>query len=154
PYMSVEQLECREDLGPATDIYAFGVVLYEMLTRALPFEGDSLGAVLLKQLKERPRPPSRLVPELTPALDRFVLKCLHSDPRARFPDAAQARAALEAIAHWSRPTGTARAWKAAAPLAVIALVATLIATSNTRRAGPPPPGSVILAGSEPAQSVH
>jgi protein kinase-like protein len=153
PYMSVEQLECREDLGPATDIYAFGVVLYEMLTRALPFEGDSLGAVLLKQLKERPRPPSRLVPELTPALDRFVLKCLHSDPRARFPDAAQARAALQAITHWSRPTGRARAWKAAAPLAVIGLVATLIATSNMRRSARPASTSPPPVAAEPVQSV-
>jgi serine/threonine protein kinase len=153
PYMSVEQLECREDLGPATDIYAFGVVLYEMLTRALPFEGDSLGAVLLKQLKERPRPPSRLVPELTPALDRFVLKCLHGDPRARFPDAAQARAALEAITRWSRPTGRARAWKAAAPLAVIALVAALIATSNKGRIMKPSSTSSTPPGGEPVQSV-
>jgi serine/threonine protein kinase len=133
PYMSVEQLECREDLGPATDIYAFGVVVYEMLTRALPFEGDSLGAVLLKQLKERPRPPSRLVPELTPALDRFVLKCLHSDPRARFTDASQARAALESIAHWSRPRGAARARKLIAPLAVVGFIAAVIATSNMRQ---------------------
>jgi protein kinase-like protein len=153
PYMSVEQLECREDLGPATDIYAFGVVLYEMLTRAFPFEGDSLGAVLLKQLKERPRPPSRLVPELTPALDRFVLKCLHSDPRARFPDAAQARAALEAIAHWSRPRGAARAWKAAAPLAVVALAAALIATSNMRRGAKLPATSTPSEAGVAVQSV-
>ncbi|HTV19399.1 MAG TPA: protein kinase [Polyangiaceae bacterium] len=108
PYMSVEQLECREALGPATDVYAFGVVLYEMLTRALPFDGESLGAVLLKQLKERPPPPSQHRPELSRELDRFVLECLHNDPRRRFVDAGEALVALRALRSWTRPPVSTR----------------------------------------------
>jgi serine/threonine-protein kinase len=132
PYMSVEQLECREELGPPTDIYAFGVVLYELLTRALPFEGDTLSAVLVKQLKERPKPPSRHVPGLSPALDRFVLRCLHRDPRQRYADAGEALAALSSIGGWSRRGGRWRFWRTAVPLAAIAVLAGLLAASGKR----------------------
>jgi hypothetical protein len=136
PYMSVEQLECREELGPATDIYAFGVVLYELLTRALPFEGDTLSAVLVKQLKERPKPPSRLVPGLSPALDRFVLRCLHRDPRQRFADAGHALAALSSIGDWSRLDGRSKISRTVVPLVAIAVVAAVVAASGRREAEP------------------
>lgn len=103
PYMSLEQLEGRNDLGPAADVYAFGVVLYEMLTRRLPFEGATLSAMLLKQLKERPDPPSRHRLGLSSAIDAFVLRCLKPDPRDRHPDAGAALAALRGIRSWEKP---------------------------------------------------
>jgi len=158
PYMSVEQLECRDDLGPATDVYAFGIVLYEMLTRALPFEGDSLGAVLLKQLKERAKPPSRHVPGLALALDRFVLKCLHSNPRLRYADAGQALRALKAIGpSWSQPKGLRRHWKTALSIGVGVGLAALIATSALRRAPAPDtlsPTSGLVAVPPPAPNLE
>ena len=131
-YMSVEQLECRGDVGPASDVYAFGVVLYEMLTGKLPFDGETLGAALLKQLRERPRAPSHTRPGLAPALDRFVLRCLSSDPLQRYSDAGQALAALQAIDSWSRPHGLARAWKIALPIALGGLL-TLLVQHGTQR---------------------
>jgi serine/threonine protein kinase len=144
PYMSVEQLECREELGPATDIYAYGVVLYEMLTRSLPFEGDSLGAVLLKQLNERPAPPSRHVPGLSPALDRFVLNCLKSDPRLRYRDAGEALIALEAVGPWWRPRPTRTwLWKVTAPLAAAAVGGALLFVASERR-----PAATAVGASE------
>jgi serine/threonine protein kinase len=151
PYMSVEQLECREDLGPATDVYAFGVVLYEVLTRALPFTGESLGAVLLKQLNERPKPPSHHVPSLAPALDRFVLKCLSLNPRARYANAGDALQALQSLGPWTRPQGVgSRFWKKAVPGAAVAVVVGLVATSAVRRSSPAKP---IRPGVEsPSQS--
>jgi hypothetical protein len=157
PYMSVEQLECREELGPATDIYSFGVVLYEMLTQALPFEGDTLSAVLVKQLKERPKPPSRHVPGLSPALDRFVLRCLHRDTRQRFDDAGQALAALSSIGDWSRLDGRARFRRTALPLAAIAILAAIIAASGKRDREPAASKPASLeqapASPEPVQQV-
>jgi hypothetical protein len=93
-YMSPEQVQCDPNLGPQTDVYAFGVVLFEMLTGSLPFDGDSPYTIMLQRLKKRPRAPSELVPGLPPALDAFVLECLNRDPRLRFRDAA---AALESF---------------------------------------------------------
>jgi serine/threonine protein kinase len=139
PYMSVEQLECRDVLGPTTDVYAFGVVLYEMLTRELPFDGESLGAVLLKQLRERPKPPSHYVRELSPALDQFVLKCLHSDPRQRHADAGAALAALQAVRSWTRPPRTARLQQSL-PWVAGAIGIAIVALSSVPRGEPAPVG--------------
>lgn len=141
-YMSVEQLECRDDVGPATDVYSFGVVLYEMLTRKLPFAGDSLSAALLKQLKERPKPPSFHLRSLAPALDRFVLRCLSPDPGARFADAGQALAALRAIGPWTRRRRSAQAVKALPLLGVVALG---LAASSFFGERTPPPTSDVAA---------
>jgi serine/threonine protein kinase len=94
-YISPEQLQCLSTLGPASDIYSFGVVFFEMLTGRLPFEGRSATAVLLKQLKGRTPRPSEVVPGLPTIFDRFVLECLQRDPSQRFADAASALAALE-----------------------------------------------------------
>lgn len=149
PYMSVEQLECRDVLGPATDVYAFGVVLYEMLTRALPFDGESLGAVLLKQLKERPPPPSRHVPELSPDLDRFVLKCLHSDPRQRYADAGEALVALRSLRSWTRPPAGARL-RESLPWLAGALGIGIVAVSSIPRGQPLSPITSAEARLEPA----
>jgi serine/threonine protein kinase len=149
-YMSVEQLECRSDLGPATDVYGFGVVLYEMLTQGLPFYGDSLSASLLKQLKERAKPPSRFAPELSPALDRFVLKCLSNDAQLRYADAGQALAALQAIGSWTRPRGLARFWKVAIPVATLsALVAVLV----LRNADPARPDAAPPSEALPSEAL-
>jgi serine/threonine protein kinase len=101
-YMSPEQVQCRERLGPEADIYAFGVVFFEMLTGRLPFEGDSPVALMMKRLRERPPPPSRIVPEVTSSLDTFVLKCMSRDRRTRYRDIASVSSALEAATSGAR----------------------------------------------------
>ncbi len=102
PYMALEQLEGRRNLAPTVDVYAFGVVLHEMLTGRLPFQETSIGAMLIKQLRERPAPPSSLRPELSPQVDAFVLKCLSRSPARRHEDARAALAEFERIRHWTR----------------------------------------------------
>jgi serine/threonine protein kinase len=96
-YMAPEQVECQPVLGEAADIYAFGVVLFEMLTGQLPFDGQSPAVVMLKRLKYPPPVPSSLRAEIPKALDEFVLTCLNREPRRRYPNASQALAALESI---------------------------------------------------------
>src|SRR3954451_1842092 len=74
-YLSPEQAQGLE-VGPPSDLYSIGVILYEALTGRLPFEADTPVAVALKQISERPRPPSELNPNVTPALDAVVLRAL------------------------------------------------------------------------------
>jgi serine/threonine protein kinase len=97
-YMAPEQLEDGAALSEATDVYAFGVVLFEMLTGRLPFEGKSAVAVALRRLTHTAPPPSLHVPELSGAWDALVLRCLERDVARRFPTTVELAAALEVVA--------------------------------------------------------
>jgi hypothetical protein len=133
PYMSLEQLECRPDLGPASDVYSFGVVLYEVLTGRLPFEAPSFRAILLAQMRERPAPPSRHAP-VSAELDAFVMRCLARAPQDRFADAAQALAALERLPRWEKPAVVRMRprWLGLAALLGGALLALLVSSRGWR----------------------
>ncbi len=81
-YMSPEQALCHE-VSAAADIYAMGVVMYEMLTGTVPFHSEQLVILLNAILKQPAPPPSRIRSETPPWLDRLVLRCLEKDPEAR-----------------------------------------------------------------------
>jgi hypothetical protein len=83
----------------ASDLYGAGVILYELLTGLVPFEGHSTEEVLQRQLEDLPVAPSLRRPErdLPAVLDRIVLRALVKDPRARFASAAELASALEAV---------------------------------------------------------
>lgn len=80
----------------ATDLYAVGIVAYELLTGQTPFVGGSAVDILTRQLKLQPRPPSASVP-VTPAVDEFVLRALAKRPGDRYADAAAMRAAIPMV---------------------------------------------------------
>ncbi|MEX0621277.1 MAG: PASTA domain-containing protein, partial [Solirubrobacterales bacterium] len=94
-YLSPEQAEGLE-VGPASDLYSVGVILYECLTGRVPFEGETAVAVALKQLSEQPPPPSFWNADVSPALDAVVMTALRRDPYDRFPDAEAFIVALDA----------------------------------------------------------
>ncbi len=87
-YMPPEQ--AKGDLaaiGPASDIYGLGAILYEMLTGKPPFEGQSATMTLWLVVNEDPVPPSKLRPHLPPDLETICLTCLNKDPRGRYASA-------------------------------------------------------------------
>ena len=94
-YMGPEQVEGRPTT-PATDVYALGVVLYEVLTGRMPFTGDTPLTVALKRLSESPSPPRLHAPELSPEWERVILKCLDKEPSRRFQSPQEVAEALGA----------------------------------------------------------
>jgi beta-lactam-binding protein with PASTA domain/predicted Ser/Thr protein kinase len=93
-YLSPEQAQGFAVSAPS-DLYSVGIILYEMLTGRVPFEGDSAVAIALKQVGEAPVPPSAHNPAVPPALEAVVLRALEKDPGRRFADADEFIAALE-----------------------------------------------------------
>jgi len=95
-YMAPELADGHASIS--SDLYALGILLYQMVTGQLPFTGDTALAVYMRQLHEIPPPPSRLNPAITPDVDRVVLRALDKDPRRRFqtPDDL-AQAYLQAV---------------------------------------------------------
>ena len=94
-YISPEQAQGHE-ITSASDIYSIGIVLYEMLTGRVPFDGENPVAIAMKHVSSVPAPPSQLNPEVSPALDAVVLRALAKDPRNRYASAEEMSAALDA----------------------------------------------------------
>ncbi len=82
-YMAPEQAELKP-LSSCTDIYAMGLVLYEMITGVAAFSGDTPVAVAIKQIQDYPPRPREIKPELSRAIDMVIMKCLQKDPAKRF----------------------------------------------------------------------
>jgi hypothetical protein len=94
-YMAPEQAQGRSDAR--TDVYACGIVLYEMLTGRPPFVGDSPASTLSKHLNEPPRRPSELIPGLSPQLEALILRAIDKAPERRFSSMRELRNALKRL---------------------------------------------------------
>jgi eukaryotic-like serine/threonine-protein kinase len=95
-YLSPEQAQGHA-VSARSDLYAIGIVLYEMLAGRVPFDGESAVTIALKQVTEAPVPPSAYNAAVTPELDAVVLRALEKDPEHRFADADEFIAALEMV---------------------------------------------------------
>jgi serine/threonine protein kinase len=102
PYMAPEQLE-GEKADSRTDIFAFGAVLYEMVTGKRAFEGKSRASLIAAIMSSDPRPISELQPMTPPLLDRVVKRCLAKDPDERWQSAGDLTAELRWITEGMAP---------------------------------------------------
>ena len=103
-YMSPEQCSGRE-VDHRTDIYAIGVMLYEMATGQVPFDADNLMGVLTKHVYENPIPPRELPPPVNvpPGLEAIILKALAKQPEHRYQSMGELRADLDVVAQNGTP---------------------------------------------------
>ena len=101
-YLSPEQAR-GEAVDARSDVYAAGCVLFELLTGEPPFTGDTPVAVAYQHVREDPRSPSEVNPQVTPALDAIVLKALSKNPANRYQSAAEMRADLVRVRSGQQP---------------------------------------------------
>jgi serine/threonine-protein kinase len=95
-YMSPEQAS-GEKITPQTDVYALGIVVFEMLTNQLPFHADTPAAMLLKHISADPPSPRTLAPDVPTALDTVLFRALAKRPHDRWNSAGDFASALEMV---------------------------------------------------------
>lgn len=95
-YYAPEQAQ-GEIVSPAADVYALGIVMYEMLTGRPPFDGDTPVAVAMQHIQDLPVPPGQLNPNIPPVLEDIIMRCLEKEPGMRYRDGSALARALEML---------------------------------------------------------
>jgi len=165
-YLAPEQIQGQPQ-DARSDQFALGIVLYQMLTGARPFDGSSLGAVCAQILNADPEPPSRRNAAVPRALDSVVARCLAKNPADRFASCDALAAALYPLARastqprasqlknsswWSKPSGQKDVWLVAGACLVLAFSFPAVRSVRTRLAVPPPPASLRFTSAPPTEA--
>jgi tetratricopeptide (TPR) repeat protein/predicted Ser/Thr protein kinase len=156
PYMAPEQLR-SQPVGPWTDLWALGVVLYEMTTGRRPFGGDDIASIIEGILTRTPEPLSSVRGLANPGLSFVVQKALNKAPSERYQSAAEMSAALQALRSGSvaNPTSARRQiisarvlWPALAAIAIVVAAAIWYTRQSPAPAAGKPAVTVLVGGIE------
>ncbi len=139
-YMSPEQMESAKDVDARTDIWALGIVLFQLLTARLPFEGDTLPEILIKVTSRRPSRLREQRPDTPPGLEGVVAKCLEKDRRNRYGNVGQLAVALSEFAP-----------RRASPL--VDKIVRIVDSAGVTSGLPPPPTSAPKNDSGPSETI-
>ncbi|HEY6388601.1 MAG TPA: serine/threonine-protein kinase [Candidatus Acidoferrum sp.] len=145
-YMSPEQVRA-EELDTRTDLFSYGVVLYEMATGRLPFTGETPGVVFHAILESPPFPPRQLNSRVPVKLEEIIEKCLEKDRNLRYQHASEIRADLQRLkrdtdtgkftgAVANRKKNTVRVWAAGVAITVMALTAVVFLYWSNKKSRP------------------
>jgi eukaryotic-like serine/threonine-protein kinase len=145
-YMSPEQMRSSRDVDARSDVWALGVVLFELLTRRWPYEAETMPELCLKVVTEPPMSLAELRPDAPPGLVEIVAQCLEREPDRRFANAAELSTALEPLVPAASRVTVERARLAIrttarnpqAPAHPLATSPTLLAPEAPARTGPTP----------------
>jgi len=144
-YMAPEQLG-TEETTPASDIYALGLVMYEMVAGQRPFAGETPFAVALQRLQRPPASPRVFVPDLDPRWEATILRCLERQPAERFATAADVVRALAGEVVAPAPAARRRRTRWIAAAAVLVAVGAGVLASRLNRARVPDTSVAAPAG--------
>jgi cytochrome c peroxidase len=136
-YMSPEQMRSSRDVDARSDVWALGVVLFELLTRRWPYEAESMPELVLKVVTEPPQSLAELRPDIPQAMIDVVERCLKKDPAERYANAAELALALEPLAP---------------PESRITVERARVAMTNTGR-GPMASSPLLAGGKTPASTA-
>ncbi len=151
-YMSPEQASGGK-VDARSDVFAFGAVLYEMVTGRRPFGGASTAEMLASLLKEQPKPPSEVVADVPKELERIILRCLRKEPARRFQHMTDLKVELEELKEESdsglaapgvRAPRRRGLWVAAGLVGALAVATGGLLLWRSRRPEPPAPYLVPL----------
>jgi serine/threonine protein kinase/tetratricopeptide (TPR) repeat protein len=153
-YMSPEQAQGLTTIGPPTDIYALGVVLYELLTGQMPFQADTPMGMLVARLQYAPRPPRDYRGDLPMPVEDVIMRALARKPEARYATAKELIAALKTAAGLGTRSFTLPQ-KPVSPAAGVPLAPTLPVSpaSGVPQPGTPAFGLPPTQGASPAQGT-
>jgi serine/threonine-protein kinase len=164
-YIAPEQVE-GGTVDQRVDIYAVGLILYEMLTGDTPFDAPSAIELMMKRVRERPKSPRAIVADVPEDLERVVMRCLERDPAARYADAHEIEADLGGASSARIPTRISsagrdaaesssgrRAWWWALAGAALVLLVVLGGPSLRRLTRPATPASAGVATAAPKTRI-
>ena len=144
-YLSPEQAR-GQHVGPESDLYSVGVVLYEMLTGRVPFTGDSAVAIAMKHVQETPVPPRQIVPSIPAELEAVVQRAMAKDPARRYHSADEMGMDLDRV---RKGLGVTQA--------TASMAATEYAAAGRTMVAPPPPptsGAYPIVAGAAAAAAH